>query len=157
MELRYIDKTTWGAGPWQDEPDKVTWTDPATGLPCMIRRSPGISGALCGYVGVPEGHRLYGTSYQEPDVEVHGSLTYSAACDGDEEKGVCHVPDPGQTGEVWWFGFDCAHFMDYAPGMEASNRERGWGPIGVSHGDYRTIDYVRAEVESLAAQIAKGS
>lgn len=154
MELRYIDKTTWGDGPWQDEPDKVTWIDPATGLSCMIRRSPGITGALCGYVGVPEGHPLYGASYQEPDLDVHGGLTYSDKCDGDEQHGVCHVPEPGQTGEVWWFGFDCAHIMDLMPAMAAREVERGWASTG---GTYRTVDYVRAEVESLAAQIAKGT
>ena len=48
-----IDKSSWGDGPWLAEPDKEQFADEATGLPCLIRRSP-TSGALCGYVGVPE-------------------------------------------------------------------------------------------------------
>lgn len=28
----YIDKSAWGAGPWLDEPDRLEWRDPATGL-----------------------------------------------------------------------------------------------------------------------------
>lgn len=55
------DKTNWGAGDWQKEPDKVQWQDEETGLPCLIVRGP--TGALCGYVGVPQGHPAYGLSY----------------------------------------------------------------------------------------------
>lgn len=33
-----IDKSAWPRGAWDDEPDKVQWQDPATGLPCLIDR-----------------------------------------------------------------------------------------------------------------------
>ena len=54
IEYRTMDKSVWGPGPWQNEPDKRQWQDEATGLPCLIVRNS--MGALCGYVGVSEGH-----------------------------------------------------------------------------------------------------
>jgi hypothetical protein len=63
IEYRTTDKTEWGAGPWQDEPDKRQWTDAVTGLPCLIVRGP--IGALCGYVGVSSDHPLHGREYDD--------------------------------------------------------------------------------------------
>jgi hypothetical protein len=40
---------------WDNEPDRVEFE--SLGLPCLIVRNP--FGALCGYVGVPEGHPWY--------------------------------------------------------------------------------------------------
>lgn len=97
IEYRTVDKSTWGRGPWADEPDKIQYQDEATGLPCLIVRSP--VGALCGYVGVPEGHPWFGIAYNErtdrapetddhdwsaerPEsvIDVHGGLTFSGFC-----------------------------------------------------------------------------
>lgn len=55
------DKTDWGDGPWQGEPDKRQWQDKTTGLPCLMVRGP--SGSWCGYVGVPPGHAAHGLHY----------------------------------------------------------------------------------------------
>src|SRR5690606_28176723 len=55
------DRTGWPSGPWDGEPDKAVWVDETTGLDCMIVRGP--VGALCGYVGVKEGHPWHGRSY----------------------------------------------------------------------------------------------
>ena len=63
IEYRFTDKSGWEQGAWQDEPDKVQWIDEETGLDCLIVRNPG--GALCGYVGVAEGHSLFEVSYSE--------------------------------------------------------------------------------------------
>jgi hypothetical protein len=141
-----VDKTGWGDGPWRGEPDKVLWVDEATGLDCMVKRNPG--GALCGYVGVGPDHPLHGVEYERPDVSVHGGLTYSDACWGDEATGICHTPEPGRHHDVWWFGFDCAHAFDLTPGYTA----RGLEPIPGE--TYRDLAYVRREVESLARQLA---
>lgn len=95
QEWHRIDKSAWGEGPWQDEPDKLQWVDDATGLDCLIVRNSG--GALCGYVGVPESHPWHGISeYQctasptceedycdhgpESAIEVHGGLTFADGC-----------------------------------------------------------------------------
>lgn len=58
-----VDKSTWGPGAWQDEPDKAFWVDPETGLDCLVVRNP--MGALCGYVGVKKDHPLHGVGYSE--------------------------------------------------------------------------------------------
>lgn len=136
-------------GPWDDEPDRVAWTDPATGYPCVIRRGP--SGAWCGYVGVPPGHPHHGNGYSEIDyevVQVHGGLTYASECDDDPVDGICHVPAPGQPDDVWWFGFDCAHHTDVTP------RSLAYAPP-FPRAVYRNVDYVTAETAALAAQLAE--
>lgn len=80
-----VDKTDWTRGPWDSEPDKIQWQDEATGLPCMIVRGP--SGALCGYVGLLPGHPFHGKSYDDPNVDVHGGLTFGGHCaDTSQEK-----------------------------------------------------------------------
>jgi len=77
------------------------------------------------------------------DVDVHGGFTYSAKCDGDPDKGICHVTDGDD--DVTWFGFDCAHDGDeshFASGHDTY----------LFRGEYRDIGYVRREVERLAKQ-----
>ena len=49
-------------GPWKDEPDYQHWVDEKTGLDCLIVRQPS-GGHLCGYVGIPKNHPLYGIGY----------------------------------------------------------------------------------------------
>lgn len=156
----HADKSTWGDGPWQDEPDKVQWIDEATGLDCLIVRNH--HGALCGYVGVPPGHPLHGKDTEEADrFEVHGGLTFAGGCDEDapEGHGICHVPEPGRPDDVWWLGFDCGHAWDVIPGMEAHLRELGMPPLRLPDFQrmprtlYKTVPYVRAEVTSLAKQL----
>ena len=150
------DKTTWGPGPWHNEPDRDEWRDEATGLPCLAVRGP--AGAWCGYVGVPPTHPWHGRHYSDCSatpaceetwcahapcvtIDVHGGLTYAAACQGD----ICHVPAPGEQ-QAWWFGFDCAHAWDVVPSL---------GDVFHAHdATYRTPDYVRREVTRLAAQLA---
>lgn len=57
-----VDKSTWGLGPWQEEPDKRQWLDKETGYPCLIVRNARL-GFLCGYVGVPRRHPAYQLHY----------------------------------------------------------------------------------------------
>lgn len=153
IEYRTKDKTTWGDGPWQDEPDKRQWQDPATGLACLIVRN---HGAWCGYVGVPEGHPAHGKGYDDTGLlEVHGGITFAGACShGAEDSAICHKPGPGEPDTVWWIGFDCNHAFDLDPERVARYRDRGdlWKPMGDEV--YRDINYVTDEVTQLAAQLA---
>lgn len=153
----HVSREGWGPGPWDGEPDKVSWTDAATGRPCLIVRNR--LGGLCGYVAVDPGHSLHGAGYDDAHVDVHGGLTYSDRChEADTEaSGICHVPAPGQPEDVWWFGFDCVHAGDLAPGMLASSRRVGLG-TGVYRNDtYRAVDYVVREVEGLARQLVEAT
>lgn len=157
VESKHVDKSDWERGPWMDEPDRVEWRSKGTPvLPCLIVRGP--SGALCGYVGVPEGHPYHGKEGIEAyrlDLDCHGGVTYGAPCaDGGH---ICHVPQPGEADTVWWIGFDCAHSGDLSPAYEKLHRERGLSVAGYE--SYKPIGYVRREVEALAAQlqrVAKG-
>lgn len=142
-----VDKSDWEQGPWTDEPDKMQWPDEETGLPCLIVRGP--SGALCGYVGVAEGHPAFKRDYDEvyslADIEVHGGLTYADMCQpsDDESRGICHLPDPGERDHVWWLGFDCAHAGDVCPKYDSK-----------FDGDvYRSISYVKGHCGHLAHQL----
>lgn len=163
-EYRTEDKSTWGPGAWQSEPDKAQWQDEETGLPCLMVRNRG--GALCGYVGVPDTHPWHGKDYSacvkgcgkdwcehtpESAIRVHGGLTFADACadTDDEEHGICHVPDAGEPDNVWWFGFDCSHSGDLSPQYMANF---DW--YGFRDGAYRDFDYLKSQVASLAHQLA---
>lgn len=154
-EYRHYDKSEWGDGPWQDEPDKIQWQDEGTGFPCLIVRNRG--GALCGYVGVPESHPDFENGYDAVDVEVHGGLTFANFCtkDGEEAKHICHVPSLGEPHRVWWLGFDCSHAGDSSPAYDAKYREQSiscpWNESGFY--EYRDIPYVKAQVARLARQL----
>lgn len=170
------DKSRFPDGPWQTEPDKVHWIDPETGYDCLIHRGP--LGALCGYVAVEPDHPFYGRQYDEvysvdkegnrTYLDVHGSLTYSDFCmeTEDETTGVCHVPQPGRPEKVWWFGFDCGHWMDYIPGMntedllkvykdleEKDPEHKAYRDEKALRETYKDINFVKAEVASLARQL----
>ncbi len=149
-----IDRAGWPKGPWDDEPeDKVQWTDEATQLPCIANRTD--MGHWCGYVGVPPGHPMHGKDESEIDVDVHGGPTFADRCqEGDEARTVCHVPCPGEPADVWWIGFDCAHWDDQSPGLAARASRYGDALGSVwNRGVYRTLSYVEAQCASLAKQL----
>ncbi len=60
-------------------------------------------GFRCGYVGVKEDHPWYGVDYESEgpnEISCHYGLTYSG-------KGEQFTDD-----DLWYFGFDCGHYMD---------------------------------------------
>lgn len=147
----WIDKSTWGDGPWQDEPDRAEWVDPTTGLTCLVLRANPRMGNLCGYVAVPPDHPLQGAHPDSFDVDVHGGLTHAGPCmedDRPQAERVCHVPPPGEPGDVWWFGFDCGHGFDRMPAIEA---DIGGPMLGAT---YRPLAYVVDQCTRLARQLA---
>jgi hypothetical protein len=167
-----MDKAGWGDGPWTSEPDKEQWTDADTGYACLLKRNQ--AGALCGYVGVPEGHPWHGSGYWPGSddgeltpalrllerVNVHGGLTYAAPCEeGPDGHTICHVPAPGEPEPLYWFGFDCNHGSDYAPGMASEFRRLGITmPSGLGlRASYRTVAYVKGECARLAVTAAEAA
>lgn len=150
---------------YNDEPNELAWTDPATGLKCLILRQQQL-GHLCGYVRPPHklakrlrayGRLRYGTfmgkmrrklAYEHPMVKrvrVHGGLTYCGSrLDG---KGHGHT----------WIGFDCAHAGDLVPFMHELTKDwqsAHYGSRFSSPDVYRNLAYVKEECTRLAAQIA---
>lgn len=143
-QLSYIiDKSEWPAGPWKDEPDREFWIDEETGYPCLIRRQ-NILGFWCGYIGISKENPLFEKKYEEEsydEIEVHGGITYSKHCDGNQNLGICHPSEDGD--HVWWIGFDCAHAYDLLPSTDIYS-------LNVV---YRDINYVKNEVKNLARQL----
>lgn len=152
-----MDRTDWPAGPWDDEPDKVAWTDAVTGMPCVAVRANPAYGNWCGYVAVGPGHPLHGKGYHEAGehVDVHGGLSYADGCREDEpvEVAVCHVPEPGSPDDVWWLGFDCGHAFDLQPAWVARDPAVRDMAIRFRY-EYRDVAYVRTQCEALASQLA---
>lgn len=146
-EKEAMKKETWAEGEWQHEPDRKEWKDEKTGLDCMIIRNQ--MGALCGYVGVPEGHPAHGKGYNDVDIDVHGGLTYAAECHGH----ICHKTEGGD--HVWWFGFDCAHSRDLVPSFTSTIYKEiiGRESIMIQDSTYRNMAYVENEVSGLAQQL----
>jgi hypothetical protein len=133
-----IDREGWAPGPWDGEPDEAAWRSAATGLACRAWRHPEI-GCWAGYVEVPRGHPWFGVDYGElPDIRVHGGVTFA-----------------GQFAEGWWLGFDCGHFDDVMPGLDALlnrlNPERAVDPW--LFGTYKDLRFVRGGCAALALLI----
>lgn len=143
----FHDRSSWGSGDWDNEPDRVEWRDESTDLPCLALRNR--LGAWCGYVACPPEHPWHGLDYDSEelgDVHAHGGLTFSSFCaEGEGPERICHVPRPGEPDNVWWLGFDCAHLGDHVPAMHRDYLGRGE--------TYRTLDYVQRQCSYLAAQV----
>jgi hypothetical protein len=114
------------------------------------------TGHRCGYVEIPRSHPCYEKEYSDIDVDVHGGLTFSAYSK--------EMPYDTPAG-FWVLGFDCIHYGD-AIDLEAYERYSNMGYIpkvqeDISHifnaiftdDEVRTLDFVVAECESLAAQL----
>lgn len=151
-KCKHAQKETWRKGPWTREPDRLDFRH--AGLPCLLHRGP--TGVWCGYVAVPPGHPLYQTPYNqvEASLDVHGGVTYAEMCSG----AICHVPEPGEPDNVWWFGWDAGHAGDYCPAFDTPEmRKLGILPLNrrlMGGESYRTLKYARRETERLAEQLA---
>jgi hypothetical protein len=55
------------------------------------------------YVGIPKSHVYFGKDYDEVNINCHGGLTYS-------KSWILNLLDEI---DVWWFGWDYAHYDDY--------------------------------------------
>lgn len=136
----------WGAS--VGEPD--VWRGEHAGCFLLARRVVEI-GFWCGYVGLPAGHPWYGSTERHglDGAEVHGGITYGEAelPLGERVDWCC-----------WYVGFDCSHAGDFSPGTMRT--EPGVDPRATATrllasgegGVYRTLDYVQAELRSLAEQ-----
>lgn len=144
-----IDRTDWDAGPWDDEPDHVEWRH--NGVPCMAVRNR--MGCWCGYAGVDPKHPYYGLGYSDVEsiLDAHGGITYANGC----SAGICHVPTDGETDQIWWFGFDTAHYNDFMPASTAyPKRIPGWPKSNaMTDGTYRDMQYIYEETNQLADQL----
>ena len=128
------------------EPDREEFEH--AGLKCLIQRSPSV-GVLCGYVGIPPEHPLYGKGFIRTGInevlDVHGGITFAEAGDGDR-----------WSEGLWWIGFDCAHEGDLIPTFDVLftlSHLLCEGHYEVDGEVYRNIDYVREQTKKLAEQL----
>tara|TARA_R110000851_G_scaffold332811_1_gene510040 strand:- start:747 stop:1226 length:480 start_codon:yes stop_codon:yes gene_type:complete len=154
-EWTTVDKSSWGHGPWQSEPDKKQWTDEMTGFPCLIVRNG--AGSLCGYVGVGPDHSFFDLDECESfglPLSVHGGITFARRCNevGDEGETVCHVAPKDVP--RFWLGFDCSHLGDLNPGP--SDVYSAWAFEGEEE-IYRDINYVMKQCADLAQELMQTS
>ena len=129
--------------PWESEPNHAEWIDEDTDYKCRIVRHDHF-GHLCGYVGIPKNHPLWGKHYSDDEVEnldAHGGLTHSGEDQDDKD--------------TWWFGFDCSHGGDLSPNMLIHMLDRELpNLLNFSRNEvYRTWEYVEREVRELSAQL----
>lgn len=170
------DKTHWLDGPWKEEPDRVQWISDPGPLPCLVVRSD--YGHLCGYVGIAAEHPLYGMGYNEfiPEwctcpgnhdglnfdcdstpgerLPAHHGLTYAGV--GDPDETLSHIVfkmEGGPLRDVWYFGFDCAHYTDLQPEMARMYP----GLVSGRGAVYRDLPYVRGIVDDLARELCRYS
>lgn len=140
-------------GPWMAEPDRQEFK--AYGFNCLVARAYGTF-ALCGYVGIPKSHPLYGATFNELDeIDVHGGLTHSEKC----VEHICHLSENEE--DLWWLGFDCAHTFDLCPGVMAFLKDSQSIPEDLrkeqmefnTQKHYWTFFEVKKETERLARQL----
>jgi hypothetical protein len=129
--------------PWENEPDHAEWEN-EVGYKCRISRMEG-SGALCGYVGIPKGHKYWGVIYDEGDAEldaiaddVHGGFTYT---------------EQGDDG-YWYFGFDTTHADDFAPKLVELLIEFGRKDLPFTDCmNYKTWEFVEDQIHWLGKRL----
>ena len=130
--------------PWENEPDHAEWVQEPSGYKCRISRMEG-SGALCGYVGIPKGHKYWGVIYDEGDAEldaiaddVHGGFTYT---------------EEGDDG-FWYFGFDTTHADDFAPKLVELLIEFGRKDLPFTDCmNYKTWEFVEDQIFWLGKRL----
>ena len=73
------------------------------------------AGYANGYVAIPKEHPLYGVSYNNVDIDIHGGLTYaeySEFTNKNFDKYKVELLDGELPNGYWVFGFDTMHYMD---------------------------------------------
>jgi hypothetical protein len=129
-------RAKWRPGPWMDEPDFVEWRTDGAPYPLLIVR--GQMGALCGYVGVPEGHAFHRAMNRDDRADL-GSLPE------DITAGTMCTPLFTPTGEpptCWWLGFHCGNLGQDIPAMDYT-----------ADAVYVDIATLRERVEALACAL----
>ncbi len=152
-------KIVFPKGKWIKELNLVRFK--AYGYHCVAARVPDL-GHLCGYVAIDDNHPLHFKDYpldheRYPDLipesylNAHGGVNYSYASQG--------VVSLNENDNLWWLGFDCAHFGDYVPYNSSLALKKITGIDDLNTGMYgndflyKTMGYVKQECIKLAKQL----
>ena len=128
-------------------------------LKCVVTF--GSNGWRCGYVGIPRSHKFYGKEYTEIESQIdhgdcHGGLTFSSRSIGEKY--------PIES-DLWWFGFDCAHYGDgkdldlaievFPEFAQQITRTKEIEDMFPTYDEVRSCEYVAESCISLANQLAE--
>lgn len=145
------------------EPDFAIWRDAATGLVCLIRRTP--YGHLCGYVGVPTGHKVFGIESEHEDIlrelNVHGGVTFSGKIESvnffdDSDDDGTPVDLEFMETSIWFIGFDAAHSTDFSPGFRNIFSFSWFSNLDFPAGgevSYKSFEFMKQQCTQLAQQL----
>lgn len=155
IERTLFDKSKWPDGPWKNEVDYIEWTIIQNKYYALILRNGYcrettngsilcVGGNLCGYIGIPSSHPAYKKHYEDLNIKCHGGLTFAGFL-------------PYQKEEIWYLGFDCAHYNDCIPSMlfewpehpEFKNSLQKLYPVK----NYKTIEFVEKEINNIYSQL----
>lgn len=100
-----IDRSNFREGPWDNEPDFLTWN--YLSINCEIKRTK--MGCLCGYIYVKNNNQ-FPKSF-ENIFDVHGGITYDSYTEEDD---------------MWKIGFDCYHYQDDCPALSYKFYSHYW-------------------------------
>jgi hypothetical protein len=145
----FQDKSTWGDGPWLQEPDKAQWVDLSSDLPCLAVRQ-WTFGNWCGYVGIRPGHPYYRKRWQtfRDTPSEHLAIKFSNFCARHDplpppDKFTAelrsrlglpwYIPAPERQSlrdiavfhtadeheRIWWIGFDLGYPWGSIPAEDA--------------------------------------
>lgn len=144
-------------GPWTVEHEKLAWTDPKTGLDCIVRRMG--KGHFGAFVAVPRAHPLHAYSAEAIPpglLRTHGGIDYAQACDnrGPEDRSICHVHRGAFEGkdDVWWIGTSCDEIGDLVPDDPSHAAEaRRLGIEQVYRNEHYAVELCTTLAHDLAA------
>lgn len=103
---------------------EADWITSAGFRAVVVKHNLGYSRHRCGYVGVEDGHPLFGVDYNKLNIDAHGGITYANS----------YSSYPVES-KLWWFGFDTARCFDMPE-------------IGG-----QTLAFCKAECEKIAFQL----
>ena len=119
------------------------------GFPCVVLFQS--LGFRTGYVGLPKGHKYYGTMYDFIPVDCHCGLTYG-------DYGLYGQDDK----DTYWIGFDCGHCCDgfdiekldeyYGKSVE-NNTMRDYRLMINKEHEFRTLEYVKENCIQIVEQL----
>lgn len=106
-------------------------------------------GALCGYIGIPSFHPWYEMEIDDIPINVHFGLTFGQhELEMRDSSGEYH---PHRTEmDIYWIGFDCAHFSDAVPAFVLLHDNNY--PIEIEQ--YKDVEYVKKEITNMVTQAA---
>jgi hypothetical protein len=123
------------------------------GFQCVVLFMP--LGFRNGYVGLPKGNEYYGKDYNDIPVDCHCGLTYA-------DNRLFGQDDEN----TWWIGFDCGHCCDGVDldklheyykyneeVMKTAEFMRGYHELCNEENDFRTLEYVKENCESIVNQL----